>query len=222
MEPITVLYILTGTVLMAGITFLFRKTYQLSVLKASLAPLCLTLAGVASVLLMFFIENGRFGGISFFGAVFFVPILLFPFALLLKIRYRSYLDVAAPCVCAMLTVMKFNCIRAGCCAGMILRHNEQGEPIRFPSQISEMILAALIAVILCVFIKTNLLTDRIYPMFMVLYGATRFVMNLLRETTEVAFGLAIGNIWAILSFLIGCAWLITASVIRKKKQINKL
>ncbi len=221
MSKETVLFIAIGTLAMILIALFCKKDYGVSLVKALLISVLLTVFGVFSVLLMFFIENGSFGGVSFFGAVFFVPLFLFPLSLLLKIRYPDYLDLSAPMICAMLAIMKLNCLRAGCCAGMILRY-EDGAPVRFPSQIVELIVALVICLLLVGAIKGKILRGALYPAFMILYGATRFALNLLRETEEAFFGLAIGNLWALLSTAVGLVWIILyAAVVLTKKRKTK-
>ena len=215
MEPATILFIALGAIVMFLCSLLCRNLFDFSLVKTILISLLLTVAGVASVVLMFFFENGHFGGVSFFGAVLFVPLLLIPFALLLKIRWRDYLDIAAPMVSAMLAVMKINCLRAGCCAGIVLRYNN-GEPVRFPSQIVEMAVALAICGLLIWTIRIHFLPGAVYPLFMITYGATRFALNLLRETTGVFYGFAIGNVWAVVSVIIGIIWIVSYSVCKKR------
>ncbi len=203
----SVLFIVFGTLFMMLIALLFRRYFALSEKKCVLLSILLTVAGVVGVLLMFFFENGHFGGLSFFGAVFFVPLLLIPFARLLRIPYRIYLDLSAPLVSAMLAVMKVNCVFSGCCQGKVVGFDAAGQPVLFPSQICEMVTALIIMGVLLALIRKGKLTGRLYPLFMVLYGATRFVLNFFRDTEDFLFGMAIGNIWSIVSVLIGLVFL---------------
>ena len=48
-----------------------RKFYGLSVWKTILLSVLLTLSGTIGTKLLFWIENGSFSGVSFFGAIFF-------------------------------------------------------------------------------------------------------------------------------------------------------
>ena len=116
--------------------------------KGLIGSILLTFIGVLSVKLMFFIENGDFSGLSFFGAVLFIPILAVPISVVLNIKYQDYIDICAPSVAIMLSAMKINCLRSGCCIGKVLYTNEFGATVRFPSQIFEMVVAFLICVLL--------------------------------------------------------------------------
>ena len=206
MSPQLLAFVAAGTIAMLAVAFLCRPVFQLSVLKTVLLTLCLTVAGVAGVALLFFVENGRFGGVSFFGAVLLVPLLLFPLSRLLRLSYPVYLDLAAPMVSVMLAVMKVNCYLSGCCQGKVLYHDAAGQAVRFPSQLTELGMALLLAVILIVCIKGGVLSGLRFPLFMILYSVTRFVMNFLRETEPFVLGMAAGNFWAIISTLAGLVW----------------
>lgn len=214
----TIIFIVLGTIMMLVVAFILKKDYELSPLKTVLISVSLTVVGVLSVMLMYFVENGKIGGVSFFGAVFFVPLLLYPVSLLLKMPYKEYLDISAPMVAIMLTVMKINCLIAGCCYGKVLYYDTESNPVRFPCQLSEMLVALIIALILIICIKGKLLKSLIYPSFMVLYGVTRFILNFLRETNDFIFGLAIGNIWAIVATIIGVAWIALFYFFQRKKK----
>ena len=63
-----------------------------------------------------YVEMGTIGGTSFFGAIFLVPVLITP-VMLMKLSYRDILNLSAPAECAMLVVMRFDCLDKGCCFG---------------------------------------------------------------------------------------------------------
>lgn len=140
-----------GMVAMLVQMLLRRKRYpKISLWKFFVFSILLTVAGVAGTMLMFFIESGRFGGTSFYGAVLFVPILILP-ACLMRIPYGSVLDLCAPAICLMLAIMKVDCIKSGCCIGKYL----PSLGFQFPSQIVEMITAVIIMFVL-LWIEKNL------------------------------------------------------------------
>lgn len=208
MDVNTLVYLIIGTFVMTIVSVILKKDYNMCWWKSLVLPWALTVAGVLSVKLMFLAENGNFVGLSFFGAVFLIPVFVWPISLIFKIKYSDYLDITAPSVAAMLSVMKINCLVTGCCAGKVLANAGTSAEIRFPSQVAEMIVAVIIAVILIILIKQGLLIHSIFPFFMILYGSTRFVLNLFRETTELFFGMGIGNMWSVLSVFIGVIWML--------------
>ncbi len=205
---------------MIGISLSVRKPKQIGWVRSILLGLSITLIGIVCDMFLFFIENGYFSGLSYFGAVLLAPLLIFPLSKLLKIPYTDYLDVAAPCGCGMLTVMKVNCFLAGCCQGRVISQNATGEVIRFPSQIVEGIAALILTTILILLIWKNRFRHLIFPLFMFSYGISRFILNAFRETTPVWLHLPFGNIWAIVAVIIGTVWIILYDQSQKKKNAS--
>ena len=124
------------------------------------------------------------------------------------------MDLHTPALCIMLAVQKANCLRLGCCNGKIFAYASNGDPIRFPSQIVELAFALLLCLFLFYLLDQEKNRGKLLPWFMVLYGVTRFGLNLMRETSPVLWGMAIGNIWSIVSVIIG---LIMLGLMGKKK-----
>ena len=104
--------------------------------------------------------------------------------------------------------MKINCLTSGCCIGKVLTQRADGSAIRFPSQIFEMICVLIIAVLLIFIIKKRMFTHKVYAVFGLLYGSTRFVLNMFRETTDYWLGLGIGNLWSVVTVVISALWLL--------------
>ena len=218
------LALLIGTVLMFGVMLLCRIRIKMSVSKTLLFSVLLMVTGLLSTKIMAFIESGSIKGQSFFGAVFFLPLLLLPVAKLIREDRRTVLDLSAPAVCAMLAVMKVSCYLSGCCAGKILyTYYKQNDntlyTCRFPSQLVELANAVFLLLILLLLLSNSKRAGALYPAFMVLYGVTRFILNLFRETTPFLFGLPAGNFWSIISVVIGAVWLILWSRAVKKQRI---
>ena len=140
-------------------------------------------------------------------------------AMLLRIPYGRLMDLCAPSECVMLTIMKLQCLADGCCGGRTICLANGAEFV-FPSQIVELIDAFAIAVILICMSRKEKHRDKLYPWYMVIYGATRFVLNLFRGgTTPFALGLPAGNVWSLVAIIIGTVWLLAVSR-RKTKQEN--
>lgn len=197
------LYLAGGTVLMIGVMLLCNVSYKLHKGKTVLCAVLLTVCGFLGTKLMYLIENGDFGGQSFFGAIFFTPLLMLLVAKLLKLPAASVLDLSAPAESVMLALMKVPCLLTGCCEGKVLTTNPYGAEVRFPSQIVECAVALLLALLLYWLSGKPTLRGKLYPLYMVLYGATRFVLDLLRETTPFLLGLSAGCFWALISVAVG-------------------
>ena len=195
--------IILGTVGMLALMALrCIKTPQIKFWKIVIISFMLTIAGVAGAMLMFWFENGFFGGTSFFGAILFVPILILP-AMLLGIRFGKLMDLCAPAECIMLAVLKMDCMVNNCCSGMYM--DRLG--FVFPSQIVEMITILLIMVVLLV-MEHKGKKDVLYGWYLILYGSTRFILNWFRDgITPFALGLPAGNFWSIVAVAAGIMWL---------------
>lgn len=190
-----------GAVAMLILMLLRRKRYpNIPPWKMILISLILTVCGVLGAMLLFFVENGRFGGTSFFGAVLLAPVLMWPFGKLLRVPYGELMDLCAPAECAMLAVLKIDCLRTGCCAGAFIP--QWG--CTFPSQIAEMSAAILLLIILVQFEKKDTSKGFIYPLYLGFYGSIRLVLNGFRaEQNPFVWILPPGHFWAIVSIAIG-------------------
>ena len=204
-----IIYLSIGTIAML-IPVVFQSLwYKIKLWKSIIATILLTITGTIGTYLMFFIENHWIGGTSFFGAVFFVPIPFILYAILLKIKYKELVDICAPAECIMLVIMKIQCLISGCCEGMVISVNSNNSTIRFPSQIVEMINAFVLCIVLLLLSYKKKFRGYIYPMYLILYGMSRFVLNCFREdfyTTDMF--IPYGNLWSIISVVIGVTWFI--------------
>lgn len=208
-----IMIILFGTLAMLMLMLLRRKRYpQIPVWKYPIVSLLLTVSGVAGTMLMFYIESGRFGGTSFFGAILFVPLLMLP-ACLFRIPYRTLMDLCAPAECIMLTIMKVDCLMSGCCIGKYLPNLG----FQFPSQIVEMVTVFFILLLLLEYDKKHKANGSLYGAYMILYGTTRFILNWFRYGTKpFLLGLPAGNFWSLVAIALGILWLWSAN---KRKSV---
>ena len=180
----------------------------------ALVALLVLITGVSGSMILAYIETGAFGGTSFYGAVFLVPVLMFP-AMLMKIGYKDILNLTAPAECAMLIVMRFDCLDKGCCFGRYLPRLE----FQFPSQIVEMIAGAIVmTALICIHRKNR--QAHLYPWYMILYGVLRFFMQGFRYggTDPWILGLSQGHFWSLVSIIVGTVWLIAASRLRSRAK----
>lgn len=182
--------------------------YQLKLWKRFVLAVLLTAAGTIGTYLLFFVENGKIGGISFYGAVFFVPIIFLLIAKILREPYKCLMDICAVAECAMLAIMKVQCVQNGCCSGKIFTISDRVS-ILFPSQIAEMINGTILLVILLILSRNKKYQGSIYPLYMLLYGTTRFILNLFRADQSVfLIGLTAGSLWSLISVGIGFIWML--------------
>jgi len=183
--------------------------------KMIVLSIALTVTGVLGTMIMFFIESGHFGGVSFYGAVLFVPILMLP-AVRLKIPYRDILNLCAPAECLMLSIMKVDCIINGCCFGRYI----PAIHMVFPSQIAEGVAGLLIMRVLLL-IAEKKKDASLYPWYLIIYGAVRYCLNGYRfGLTPFMLGLSNGHFWSVVSVVIGLIWLISVKNYDSRKNKN--
>lgn len=211
-----------GTLAMMGVMIDGHQYYkEITVWKGIVSAIILTIAGVLGAKLMYVIENGgRYGGTSFYGAVFLAPIVMAILAFLLRINGRELLDLCAPSECVMLVALKVLCQINGCCYGRILFQRAGGEEVRFPSQIAEAANGVILFLILEFLIRKRKWSRNIYPIYLILYGITRFGLNWFRDTEAFIAGLPAGNFWSLVAIGTGGIWL-SAGTRRRKVQTDE-
>ena len=188
------------------LSMLLRKKQfpHVAVWKMAIVALLILITGVGGSMILAFIELGEFGGTSFYGAVFLVPLLMVP-AMLMKMRYKDVLNLSAPAECAMLFVMRFDCLNKGCCFGKYLP--KLG--FQFPSQIAEMVVGITIMIVLIQMHKKDRQIP-LYPWYMILYGICRSILQCFRYggLEPWILGLSQGHLWSLISIFIGTVWLL--------------
>ena len=200
------LFLIVGTILMLFVTLYIKSIYQIELWKTITTTVILTFVGVFGTQILFLIETGKWGGTSFFGAVFLTPVIMTFWALVIKSPIGAILDMCAPAECIMLALMKVRCLIYKCCGGRVIFSSKTCE-VRFPSQIVEMITSIIIMVVLIKVIKKKNHENQIYAWYMILYGITRFILNILRDTKPFIWIIPAGNFWALISVILGILWL---------------
>ncbi len=203
-KPELLLILLIGAVSMCVLIAWQMKWYSIRPWKSVAVTIALILSGLFGSEVWYFVENLHFGGRSFYGAVFLSPLVFYPIAKLLRIPYGETMDFVAPAGCLTLALVKIQCLRDGCCEGIVLGVDENLLCILFPSQIVEMIAFLLISVTLFVMAHNPKNRKQIFLWFLVLYGSARFVLDFFRSHTGIyALGLSAGSFWSLIAFLIG-------------------
>lgn len=212
MKGFAMLYMfLLSAVLLLGLMLLRRKRYSLPVWKTGVIMVLVSGLGILSTQALYFIENGEWGGMSFFGAVLFLPLVMTPMALLMRIPVKDMMDFIAPPGLLMFAVMKTNCFFSGCCGGRILGVSANGTSIVFPSQFAEAATTVCLIAALLYFEHRGSTKAKLYPISMIAYGLLRFVLNWFREPGEAFFlGMQKGTVWSVVTVVAGVLWLLMA------------
>ncbi|MBR2902934.1 MAG: prolipoprotein diacylglyceryl transferase [Clostridia bacterium] len=212
------LYVLIGAVSMLLPMGIVAKSYRLRIYKLPLIVFLSSVIGLLSASFWHFIENGRFDGISFFGCVFIMPLAAIAESFVVREKMSDLLDEFSVCICVMLAAMKINCCMSGCCGGRDI--SLFGINYNFPSQQAEFINAVILMAILLTLAISRKHRGKLYPLFMVLYGVTRFFLNFFRQEYDLYKGgfPPWGTVWSIVSIIIGIVWLSTIKKNSSKVQ----
>lgn len=216
-----VVYISVGTLAMMVLSLIRHKGYVIPLWKSLLFSVMLTISGVSGTLILAYIETGRWGGVSFYGSVLLIPLLLILISLVLRMPYAKLADFSVPQICIMLAVMKVNCFNSGCCGGIQIFAETSETMIFFPSQIVEMINALILMVVIIIIDKKIKYHGSLYGIFMILYGITRFILNFFRSgLTPFVWEIPAGHFWSIVSIAIGIIWVVVAH--RKRIEVSDI
>ena len=172
--------------------------------KTLILGACLSVpAALAGSSIIRLIEFGTWRGLAYFGVILIAPVFMVLIGLLLKTEPKAVLDIGAPVACAVLPLMKLQCLITGCCFGKIIRRLPNGRVIRFPSQLVEMICGIALLFVILQIERSGRQRGYVYAWFLFLYGSSRFVLNMLRDTTPFLFGLSGGCVWSIIAICVG-------------------
>ena len=206
--PPFVFYMIDGMFLMFLCICLANRFHaRLPMWEVLVISVFLTVFGYLGARIMAFIETGHLDGRSYYGAVFLVPVLMFPVSKLLRINYGMMMDISAPAGCVMLALLKIKCLIDGCCRGRMI-HTANGA-FRFPSQIVESAVAVVLMFLLVAMNRNPKCYGKIYAWYLVIYGGVRFILNLFRETKPWIGPLPSGNFWSLIAIILGTGYLVS-------------
>lgn len=209
-------FLLIGNILMMAVVLFCRRWYSYAIWKLLCIIILLTIDGIIGVKLLYYIERGTWGGMSYFGGVFLCPVIFALAKPLLRMPYGDIMDLCAPAGCIVFAVMKLNCYLDGCCYGRILTE-VAGVQIRFPSQFAEAACSFVLMILLLLLMRNGKHRGKIHPLYLIAYGGSRFLLSLFRDEPSVMLGITIRGIWALLSIAIGIIWLLAL----KKMSVRK-
>ena len=163
------------------------------------------LLGVGCVKLFALAEAGfnplKAGSMSLFGAVFFLPAAYFAGAKLFKRSVADVFDVFTVPMVFTLFCARINCLASGCCLGIVF--GESG--FRCPTREIELAFYLVFLIAVSPMVYKSRGGGRAFPLFMLAYGAFRFVIEFFRENESIVLAFHLSHAWALLSFAAGMA-----------------
>lgn len=205
-----------GVLSMLVIMMSRKKRFTLNNWQTVLFTLCLMVCGVSGTKILYALESipdilsGEYqpGGMSLFGAVFLIPIAMPLIRKLFSMRTAQTRDACAPCLAAMVAMLRFGCFFAGCCGG--IEACVGGICFRWPTQLIDGTVNMVLVITLLHLENDGRFAGYLYPVFMLVYSVMRFFIEFLRDTAKDWLFLSHGQWFAILAIAVSVIWLASA------------
>lgn len=218
MDPIVLLALIGGTIARIPAMCIQSKRSNNKIWKVFPLTILLTVVEVAGTKLLFYVENGYFAGMSYYGGILLMPLFCIPLAWIFRMRYLDLMDLFGVSAGGMLAVMRLQCVYFGCCNGIHISLSS-GYSFDFPSPIVELVTVLIVMCIVLALGKGGKNRGRLFQIYLILYGTTRFVLNWFRADNQpFVWILPPGNFWSIVAVCIGAGWLIAQNMIRKRNR----
>jgi phosphatidylglycerol:prolipoprotein diacylglycerol transferase len=113
---------------------------------------------------------------------------------------------------------RIGCLMAGCCGGLphdgwcALRGADGVS--RYPTQVFEIVFQFTVGLLFVLMLKRQMLFGRLFSLYLVVYGAFRFLTEFIRDTPKFFGGLSGYQVLAILMMLLGAAFLVKRTISR--------
>lgn len=184
--------------------------------EALLISLLSILLGAFGAIFHNYLENGfdmQSVGTSVYGAIFIAPLVALLGYLICKKRYNYFvvLDNIAVVLSMFMVLTRINCLKAGCCYGVII--GDTG--FRYPTREADI----LVNVLFVIFATNNIFKNKYasyhYFVYLVVYGLCRFVIEWFRYSTT-SMPLHFGHIWSIVAIVLGSIFIVSKCYCLKK------
>lgn len=203
-DKIQLLILLTvGAAFTCTWLILLRKRLSIAWYAAVLIAIAHTVYGVLTVKAFAFLETGfdgaSLGNMSLFGGVFMMPLAYWLGAKISKRPIKEVFDIFTPCMIFTVMCARVNCILSGCCQGLPIPGTNG---MHFPTREAEILFYVILLVLLCPRIWRGMTQGRAYPLYMMCYGAFRFIIEFFRES-DAAGLFHRAHLWALIALLLG-------------------
>lgn len=147
-----------------------------------------------------------FSGLNAFGSIYLVPVVVPTFSKLLGLKASKVRDMCAISMAIDLTFTKLACFCAGCCEGIVVYIGNSY--FQWPAQILGSCAAFSVLMLLLRIEAHGKWQGRLYPLFMLIYGIARLVLDSFEYIPDLWLGLRPGQWYGIVSAIIGTIWLV--------------
>ena len=147
-------------------------------------------------------------GANYFATLILAPTFIFAFSLIILANPIKQVDMYTLLLPLYLIPVKLACFFNGCCWGIeweygLYNHHPSHPGRQVPAQAIEILFAIIIFIILF-FYKNKAKTGTIFPMYMILYGGTRFFIEFLKAGYPNVLGpFKVYHILCFICFVVG-------------------
>ena len=207
-----------------------RKHYPISWVKSLIAAVLMFAIGYSFSAVLGWAESGFkvWGANNIVRVFIYLPLICVLVAKLLKVKPLMMLTMLTPNVALQQVVGHTVCVFPGCCRGYPCDWgvwNPVTNSILFPNQWLECLVSLAIMVFLVFYQKKHNYTTngKVYPIFLMLYGSTRFLLEFLRNNEKLWLGISSLAFHALFMTVVGIVWYtIVAENKREATQDEKI
>ena len=223
MEKPVIICLIISTILRIVLGYVQKDIWKIRTYKYFIITPVMSIVGAFGAKIASYIAYGRFSGTRLYGTVLALAIFGAVLAIMLCIPYRELYGFSSVGTWLSIAIMKVPCILQGCCAGRTLFTDSSGNPVLFPSQIVETVIAALFFIWFFRLAKTKYPHGAMFPLMMVWYGIYRYAVDWMRghplEQSPFVLWIPAGRFFSLLILIIG---LVSLYLVVKKRDVNKL
>ncbi len=204
-----------------GFYKIFSKPFWIF-LNAALYFGVYAIIGVTNGLFSFLSDPRYFTKLNYFTDLYFglIPVVLL--TLVCGLDVRKTIDTITPFHALEIALGKISCFCAGCCYGIPWQkgtYNFNTHRIEFPVQLLEMCVGIVISAVLFYLLHRKKTDGKIYPIYMILYSATRFLTEFLRDDFPSNWlGMKPFQVLCLIGIVVGAVWLVLIKVLQKKNK----
>lgn len=205
----------------------YRKKYDISLCKSILTVLLVYPVAYFWMLVLTWIENGfqNWGANNIVRLYVYIPLICIVAAKVLKIPSRKMIDYLAPSMALQQVIGHSVCPFTGCCQGYACSWgiwNPTTDERLFPNQWLECLVALIIFLYLYRLARRENYagTGKIYAIFLVSFGGTRFLLEFMRNNDKLLLGVSNLALHALFMVLVGTIWLMVLYEKDKQKELK--
>ncbi len=206
----------------------YRKKYNISLLQSIIILLIVYPIAYFWMLVLTWMENGfqNWGANNIVRMYVYAPLISIVAAKVLKMPTGKVIDYVAPSMALQQFVGHSVCPFVGCCQGYPCSWgiwNPTTNTRLFPNQWLECIVAlAIVFYLLHLAKKENYAgTGRVYAMFLILFGSTRFFLEFLRDNDKLFLEISNLACHALFMTLVGTVWMMLIYEKDKQQKIRE-